>query len=692
MQNRLPFGLSWRRYLVALFLLLHTIGRAQQPIEPAPTAQLMAQLLLHSEQQLSLNPGVALAEAKRALQLASDAKRPADVAAAHMAVGSALEAQRQYEEALRHFQLANQTYRNLGNRTARALVLRHIGHTQYVEGDTGQAHNTALQALRLAQQLRNPTEIAQSYAQLGEMYGQQGQWARAQASHERAYSEWQQAANPNGEAAALNDIGLAHFQQRHFSRALYYLNQALTEARQLSDSTRIGEALTSTGRVYDALGNYEVAQNFYGQALGQLPQATSPARRAEGLRALAVAYDSVGNQPAAIDALRRALPLARQGGSAVQLSGLYQLLTAVYRRTGDYQNALRAQTQYANLQDSAFVEQRTAQVAELQTRYETEKKEREIQLLTKDRQLQQVRIQRQLLVRNVLAAGALILLMVVFALYRGRRRQLQNNQLLQQKNQAIEQQKEELGRLNRTKDTLFSIISHDLRSPLSSLYSLFSLMNMGTLPPERLTAHSQRLTRTLDVTLRLLDNLLNWSAAQMQGDKVRPEKVRLQPIIEEAVSLLAGDAERKGIAVSSDIPTLSTVRADLDMLRLVVRNLLGNAIKFTPANGQVRISARQLEGQGLWEVAVEDNGVGITADDLPKIFGENGHHSTLGTALEKGAGLGLRLCKEFVERNGGSISGESQLGSGTTLRFTLPMAAPEIRPLASVEPVTAVAV
>jgi two-component system sensor histidine kinase/response regulator len=692
MQDGLSHRLRWECYWVALFLLLCNIAMAQPaPVSP-PTSQLIAQLLLRSEQQLSLNPGAALTEAEQALQLASATKRPTDIAVAHMAVGAALEAQRQYEPALRHFQLARQTYRKTGNRRAQALALRRIGHAQYVEGDTGQARNTALQALRLAQQLRNSTEIAQSYAQLGEMYGQQGLWERALVSHERAYSEWQQAANPNGQATALNAIGLTHFQLRHFSRSLYYLNRALTEARQLSDSTRIGEALASTGRVYDALGNYEVAQGFYGQALTQLPRVTPPARRAEGLRALAVAYDSVGNQPAAIQAVRRALPLARQGGSAVQLSSLYQLLTTIYRRTGDYQSALQTQTQYTNLQDSAFVEQRTAQVAELRTRYETEKKEREIQLLTKDRQLQQVRLQRQLLVRNVLAVGALVLLMVVFALYRGRRRQLYNNKVLQQKNQAIEQQKEELGRLNRTKDTLFSIISHDLRSPLSSLYSLFSLMNMGTLPPERLATHSQRLTRTLDVTLRLLDNLLNWSASQMQGDKVRPEKIRLQPIVEEAMGLLAGDAERKTIAVFSDIPALSTVRADLDMLRLVVRNLLGNAIKFTPSNGQVRISARQLEGQGLWEINVEDNGVGIAAADLPKIFGETGLHSTLGTALEKGAGLGLRLCKEFVERNGGSITCESQLGSGTTLRFTLPMAAPEIRPLAPAESATAVAV
>ncbi|MBC8083895.1 MAG: HAMP domain-containing histidine kinase [Hymenobacter sp.] len=281
--------------------------------------------------------------------------------------------------------------------------------------------------------------------------------------------------------------------------------------------------------------------------------------------------------------------------------------------------------------------------------------------------------------------------MAVAALYRGRRRQTRLNRLLQRKNRAIGRQKEELGRLNRTKDTLFSIISHDLRSPLSSLYSLFSLLNMGTLPPERLAAHSERLTRTLDVTLRLLDNLLNWSAAQMQGDQVRPEKVRLQTVTEEALALLLGDAERKSILLLSEIPPLSAVRADPNMVRLILRNLLGNAIKFTPQDGRVVIAARCLEGQGVWEVSVTDSGVGIATPDMPKIFGETGHHTTLGTALEKGTGLGLRLCKEFVERNGGRISCESEPGAGTTFRFTLPLAGPEAVQLAPAEPVTVAA-
>jgi signal transduction histidine kinase len=529
--------------------------------------------------------------------------------------------------------------------------------------------------------LGDPRTKAQVYSNLGELLGAGGQWRRALRSYEQAHTEWQQAGDLPGQAQALNAIGLAHHQLRQYSRSLYYLRLSLQQAQQLGDSTSTGEALASTGRVYQDVGNYEVAMGFYSQAISQLPQRTPPARRAAALQALALVQDSMANRAAAIRALQQALPLARRAGSQIQVSTLYQKLADLYEREGNYAQALAAQRRYSTLQDSVFAERRSAQIAELQTRYETEKKGREIQLLLKNRQIQDANLHRQKLLRNTMAVGALLLLLTVAALYRGRREQARINRLLQRKNRAINRQKQELSHLNRTKDTLFSIISHDLRSPLSSLYSMLTLQTIGNLPPERMAAHTQRLSRTLDVTLRLLDNLLNWSAAQMQGDKVRPEKIALQTVAEEALALLIGDAERKNIQLRTQLPEQCLVSADLNMLRLVLRNLLGNAIKFTPAEGTVTLAARLLPETSMWEITVTDTGVGISVSDQARIFGEMGLHSTLGTAREKGTGLGLRLCKEFVERNGGRISFESVPGQGSTFRFTLPAPAPEVLPL-----------
>ncbi|MBC6698117.1 tetratricopeptide repeat-containing sensor histidine kinase [Hymenobacter puniceus] len=629
---------------------------------------------------LPLNPAAALLQAEQALHLAAVSGPSVEVGAAYLAIGAAYQAQQHHEPALRYCMRALRLYQQLRNKPGHVRALRLLGRAQYLQGDTGQAHDTYRQALALTLALQDPSAKALLYGNLGELYGAGEQWRRALRSHEQAYTEWQQAGSLPGQAQALNAIGLAHHQLRQYSRSLYYLRLSLQQAQQLSDSTSTGEALASTGRVYQDVGNYEMAMSFYNQAISQLPQQTPPVRRAAALQSLALVQDSLSYRVAAIRTLEQALPLAQQAGSPVQISAIYQKLASLYQRENNYPQALAALRRYSDLQDSVFAEQRSAQIAELQTRYESEKKGREIQLLLKNRQIQDASLHRQKLLRNAMAVGALLLLLTVAALYRGRREQARINRLLQRKNRAINRQKQELSHLNRTKDTLFSIISHDLRSPLSSLYSMLTLQSIGNLPPERMATHTERLSRTLDVTLRLLDNLLNWSAAQIQGDKARPERIELQTAADEALALLAGDAERKNIGLHTQLPEQCLVSADVNMLRLVLRNLIGNAIKFTPAGGTVTLAAR-LQQAGVWEVSVVDTGVGIAAPDQARIFGETGLHSTLGTAREKGTGLGLRLCKEFVERNGGRISFESVPGQGSTFRFTLPAAVPEVLPV-----------
>lgn len=676
---------QWLLLWGILWLIVSAEAAAQSAVSPPrQNTTAVGQHLRNSRQLLPLNPAAALIQGEQALHLAAVSGPPAEVGAAYLAIGAAYQAQRQYDPALRHFVRALRLYQQLHNEPGRARALRMLGRAQYLQGDTGQAYDTYKQALAITLSSGDARSRAQVYSNLGELLGAGAQWQRALRSYEQAYAEWQQAGNLPGQAQALNSIGLAHHQLRQYSRSLYYLRLSLQQARQLGDSTSTGEALASTGRVYQDVGNYEVALNFYTQAISQLPQRTPPARRAAALQVLALVQDSLSYRVAAIRSLQQALPLAQQAGSQIQVSTFYQKLASLYERENNYTQALAAQRRYSELQDSVFAERRSAQIAELQTRYESEKKGREIQLLLKNRQIQDANLHRQKLLRNTMAVGALLLLLTVAALYRGRREQARVNRLLQRKNRAINRQKQELSHLNRTKDTLFSIISHDLRSPLSSLYSMLTLQTLGNLPPERMATHAERLSRTLDVTLRLLDNLLNWSAAQMQGDKVRPEKIALQAAAEEALALLAGDADRKNIQLHTQLPEHCLVSADVNMLRLVLRNLVGNAIKFTPAEGTITLAARLQETQGMWELSVTDTGVGIAVADQARIFGETGLHSTLGTAREKGTGLGLRLCKEFVERNGGRISFESVPGQGSTFRFTLPAAAPEVSPAPAV--------
>ncbi|WP_400191706.1 ATP-binding protein [Hymenobacter sp. B81] len=595
-------------------------------------------------------------------------------AAVHVRLGTALLELRRYGPALQHARAALGQHQ-LASIGDRAEGLRLLGRVQLAQGDTGQARQTFMRALQLAARVGNPAAQASLHEHLGDLSASQQAWPQAQRRYELAYGLWQRSGNAASAAVALHAVGRMHLARRQFSRALYYLGQSTRLARQLGDSTGTGHVLLTTGQVYAAVGNHVLAQGFYTQALAQLPPRGFPALRGRMYQALAAAHDSLGHRNVAGELLQRAIVLARVSGDLDWKSELYLTLARLQRRQGNVTGALGSLTRYVSLRDSAAGERHLTQVEELRARYEADKKEREIELLTKNRLIQEANLRRQKLARNVLAVGTALLLLLVAGLVRGRREQRRVNRLLQRKNTAISRQKEELDRLNRTKDTLFSVISHDLRSPLSSLYSLLALLNLGALPPERLATHTQRLTRTLDTTLGLLDNLLNWAASQMQGTSLRPERVRLDDMAEECLALLLGDAERKQILLLNQLPKPCQAQADANMARLVLRNLLGNAIKFTPTGGTVALTARLVGEQ--WEIRVSDTGVGISVADQAKILAEAEPHTTLGTAREKGIGLGLRLCKDFVERHGGRLSFESRLGEGSTFCFTLPALAPQ---------------
>ncbi|WP_460504315.1 sensor histidine kinase, partial [Hymenobacter agri] len=183
------------------------------------------------------------------------------------------------------------------------------------------------------------------------------------------------------------------------------------------------------------------------------------------------------------------------------------------------------------------------------------------------------------------------------------------NRLLGRKNLQIEAQRTELTTLNATKDQLFSIIGHDLRAPLHSLHAFVALLSGPPLPPDKLSQYTQRLSHTLDHTLALLENLLHWAALQMHATAPpQPEAVRLADAVEATFGLLGPTAEAGGVALQHGLHGHEHVWADPAAVRLVLRNLLANAIKFTPRGGAVRVSATP--GTGQWQLVVADTGQG----------------------------------------------------------------------------------
>lgn len=230
---------------------------------------------------------------------------------------------------------------------------------------------------------------------------------------------------------------------------------------------------------------------------------------------------------------------------------------------------------------------------------------------------------------------------------------------------------EELKLLNDTKDKFFSIIAHDLRSPFQSLLSYSELLatEIETLSHEELLLYSKGLHNNLNNFYMLLENLLNWSIMQRNMLEYKPENLNLYEIVDKAIVTSNQIAGKKNISLSNKVNTGTLVYADADMLSSVLQNLIINAIKFTQINGNVIVSS--IDNDSIVEVSVQDTGIGIEPANSSKLFNFNTIFTTNGTAGEKGTGLGLPLCKEFVERNEGKIWVESELGKGSKFKFTL---------------------
>ncbi len=239
--------------------------------------------------------------------------------------------------------------------------------------------------------------------------------------------------------------------------------------------------------------------------------------------------------------------------------------------------------------------------------------------------------------------------------------------------QAEEEKSEMLLKLNADKDRFFSIVSHDLRGPFQGLlgYSELLLMTIDVANKETIRNMSEKLHKAAKSTFNLLENLLQWSMMQRGRMPCLPSKIKLTDMVNGTIALLDSNASEKNIRLFSALEEEFFIYADHHMVDTVIRNLTSNAIKFTSSGGSVNIAAERQDN--LVEISISDTGVGISQENIRKLFRVDTHYSTSGTAEEDGSGLGLILCKEMVEKNGGQIWIESELRRGTSVKFTVPI-------------------
>jgi len=238
--------------------------------------------------------------------------------------------------------------------------------------------------------------------------------------------------------------------------------------------------------------------------------------------------------------------------------------------------------------------------------------------------------------------------------------------------ETLNKQNIKLNELNATKDKFFSIIAHDLRNPLSAFRNILELLTnyYDELSKDKIRDTIKMLDENSSHLYKLLDNLLQWSRSQTGGIQLYAELQSIDAVIRMNISMMKISADKKGIKFIYEMKNDFLAYYDADLINTVLRNLFTNAIKFTPNGGSIIVSAK--ENGDYIEISVKDSGIGIKQEDIGKLFRIDVHHTTIGTLNEKGTGLGLILCKEFIEMHNGKISVKSIEGNGSTFIFTLP--------------------
>lgn len=585
-----------------------------------------------------------------------------------------------------------------------------VGTIYFNKGEYDKVQQTGTQALALIENDRYPAYTARINQLIGLSHASQGRYEPGLRYFMQAKTMFDRAGDDLGSFQNLNNIGVSYLKTENYKRALeifteldslrtldastisvpvnlgfiyYELNKPELAEQQLRrvlnfegenfDRRAIALASFKLGEIYKDREEYDRALSYYRRSNAEYDRLNNSVEKVPGLNGIAITYARSGNMQQALEYAREAYRIAEENASLPQLRSSSETLFTIHESNGNFREALRYHKEYSALSDSLLNSELSEEIGRLEAEFEFQK--REIELM--DRQ-QQIRLENERKLadqKNItigLSALLILALVTAFLLYRMMNIRKKAISLLETKNAKIRNQAAELEKTNRMKTHLFSIISHDLKGPLSSLYAFITLHEMDALEKEDIDRVMPELLNRFKYTSNLLNNLLNWARSQLEGFRVNPENINVHSILSDSISVLKPRAADKNIEISVELDPDLKAYADPNMIKLIFLNLVSNAIKFTSSGGRVRITGSE-EGKQT-EVCITDNGVGIPEEKLNQLFDISSIHTTKGTESEKGTGLGLMLCNDFVRRNGGRLRAESKPGKGSTFCISLPSA------------------
>jgi signal transduction histidine kinase len=572
-----------------------------------------------------------------------------------------------------------------------------LGVADFVQSKYESALQNFIYSLELRQKHGSKRELGSIYMKLALIYNQTNDQQKAYLYLKEAIQIYRKIGDNLAMAKAMVNL----------SNTYELLDSVARAGEMLIEAQKIGEEVGNRrflGSIYTNLSSFYTNTEMYDTALNYSYRARDIYQELGQKRELSITYYKMGqlffqidDYDAAIAYFQSAWDIMIEIDNYEWREEVLDYLAQTYAKKNNYKEAYLHQLKYIEVKDTLALRDSRGKLQELEARFNKKQQEQRIEILKKQKQLDAAKIQKSISTRNLLfLIIALVISTVVLIYLKYRQKSYLNNALreqnnevklknseigaqseilqevnsiLMQKNELIEKQKNDLEEHNKTKDRLFSIIGHDLRSPIASIYSTVALMKIKQMPHVKQQELLAFVQNSLKATLELLENLMLWAKSQEQGIEMKKVETSINSIIQNTIEGVGGVAKEKGVSISFDTDQEYTAMVDSNMIGTVLRNLLTNAIKFSHEGGGVEVSVKPQNDR--LRISVLDHGVGMDKETITKVFNGKEHFSTRGTHKERGAGLGLVLVHSFIEKHGGALVVESEVGKGSEFSFTI---------------------
>ena len=583
-----------------------------------------------------------------------------------------------YFNAIDNYNKSKRLYKQINDTLGIAKINNNIGIIEIKRGNYVSGLENSLSAIKVFENRHLREDLSSAYNNLAEAYFNTHQIDKALEFNVKALNVREQLRDSLGIKSSTKNIAMLYSMRKEHRKAIEYYENVLRMLNPKQDQALRGEILPRIGNEYLQFKDYDNANKYLAEGLQYNRSINNKDGMLRTLNSIGQLNLEQGNLKVAQMHIAEAYNYAKGTTDKIEVLKNYRLLMKIDSTNNNFQSAYNWQRQYFSLkeelesQDLSKIPVNTDSIKEGMSSSIDDFDD--ISSLEKNIENEN-QVKKLKAISYILVAAFITVLTILLLIYVKRKNTLRYTQELEEKNEQIQIQNEaileqthHLEEINKVKDRLFSIVSHDLKDSISSIKGFLDLLKEDSISKEEFNELIPELSENANNASLLLYNLLNWSKSQMQNLEPSPEMFNIQEVFHNKISLVEQKVEQKRIVVI-DESQRDFVYADKSMIEIVIQNLITNAVKFSRVGDIITISNRSQNGNAL--ICVEDTGVGISKENLSKLF-KNNNFTTIGTKNEKGTGLGLTICKELVELNKGRIWVESTQNVGSKFFIELP--------------------